>query len=114
MLEAAIALMAIAETRHNGYVDVPPSEITLEIYEELIKCGLSLSRSDAIWMDGWRVHSSRAVHAGLYREYIPKSIHTRIASPDVHVPNLDEIEDIAQANFTAEDLKGMRDKSRMD
>ena len=114
MLEAAIALMVIAETRQNGYVDVPPSEITLEIYEELIKCGLSLSRSDAIWIDGWRVHSPRAVRAGLYREYIPKSIHTRIASPDVRVPSLEEIEDITQTELPAGDLDGMRNRSRMD
>jgi hypothetical protein len=114
MLEAAIALMAIAETRHNGYVDVPPSEITLEIYEELIKCGLSLSRSDALWMNGWRVYSVRAMRSGLYREYIPKSIHTRIASPDVRVPSLEEIEDITQTEFPAEDLNGMRNKSCMD
>jgi hypothetical protein len=114
MLEAAIALMAIAETRHSGYVDVPPSEITLEIFEELVKCGLVLSRSDALWMDGWRVYSSRAVRAGLYREYTPQSIHTRIASPEVRVPSLDEIEDIAQSESSVEDLNGIRSKLRMD
>ena len=114
MLEAAIALMSIAETRGNGYVDVPPSEITLEIYEELIKCGLSLSRSDALWMDGWRLYSPRAVRAGFYREYIPKSIHTRMVSPDIRVPSIEEIEDMAHAEFSAEELSGMRDKSCMD
>jgi hypothetical protein len=114
MLEAAIALMAIAETRRNGYVDVPPSGITPEIFEELTMCGHSLSRSDALWMDGLRLHSPRAVRAGLYREYTPQSIYTRIASPGVRVPNLDEIEDITQAELPAEDLNGMRDKLSMD
>jgi hypothetical protein len=114
MNEAAISLMAIAEMRHNGYVDVPPSEMTAEIYEELVKGGHSLSRSDALWMDGWRVYSPRAVRAGLYREYIPQSMHTRVASPDVRVPSFDEIEHITQAELSTEDLSGTRDKSRMD
>jgi hypothetical protein len=114
MLEATISLMAIAETRHNGYVDVPPSEITPEIYEELIKCRHSLSRSDALWMDGWRLYSPRAVRAGLYRAYTPQSIYTRIASPGVRIPSIDEIEDIGEAELPAEDLNGMRDRSRMD
>jgi hypothetical protein len=54
------------------------------------------------------------VRAGLYREYTPQSIYTRIASPGVRVPNLDEIEDITQAELPAEDLNGMRDKLSMD
>lgn len=114
MHEAAISLMAVADMWPNGYVDVPPSEITPEIYEDLIKCGHGVSRSDARWMDGWRVYSPRAVRAGLYRVYVPLSIHTRVASPGVHVPSLDEIEEITQAELPAEDLCGMREKSRMD
>jgi hypothetical protein len=114
MHEAAISLMAIAETRHKGYVDVPPSELTPEVYEDLIKCGHAVSRSDHLWMDGWRVYSPRAVRAGFYRACVPQSIYTRIASPDVRIPDLAEIEDMQEAEVTAENLNGMREKLHMD
>ena len=113
MNEAAISLMAIAETRHNGYVEVPPSGVTPEIYDELILCGYSVGRSENLWVGGWCVYSPRAVRAGLYRDYIPQSTHTQVASPGVRVPSLDEIEDISDAELPAEDLNGMREKSRM-
>ena len=113
MNEAAISLMAIAEARHNGYVEVPPSGVTSEIYGELILCGYSVGRSENMWVGGWCVYSPRAVRAGLYRDYIPQSIHTQVASPGVRVPSLDEIEEISDAEFPAEDLNAMREKSRM-
>lgn len=114
MLEATMCLMAIADMRPNGYVDVPPSGVTPEIYDELAQCGAAVGRSENLWIDGWRVYSPRAVRAGLYRVYVPRSIHTRVASPGVRVPSLDEIEDVTQAELTAEDLNGMRQKTCMD
>lgn len=111
MNEAAISLMAIAEMRHNGYVEVPPSEVTPEIYDDLIQCGYSIGRSENLWVGGWCVYSPRAVRAGYYRAYIPQSIHTQVASPGVRVPSLEEIEDISEAE-PAEDLTGMRERSR--
>jgi hypothetical protein len=60
------------------------------------------------------VYSPRAVRAGLYRVYVPRSIYTRVASAGVRIPTLEEIEDINQAEFPAEDLNAMREKSRMD
>ena len=107
MREAAISLMAIAETRHEGYVDVPPSELTSEIYEELIKCGHAVSRSDHLWMDGWRVYSPRAVRAGFYKACIPQSLYTRIASRGVRIPDLAEIEDMQETEVPGEDLNGI-------
>ena len=97
MLEATVCLISIAEIRHNGFVDTPPSAVTPEIRHELIQCGLAVSRSDHLWVDGWRVYSSRALRAGLYRDYVPQSTYTRVASLGVRVPTLDEIEDITQA-----------------
>lgn len=114
MLEATICLMAIAARRTYSYVDVPPSAVTPEILDELVQCGAAVGRSESLWIDGWRVYSPRAVRAGLYRVYVPRSIHTRVASPGVRVPSLDEIEHITQAEHAAEDLNGMREKSRMD
>jgi hypothetical protein len=113
MNKTAISLMAIAETRKNGYVEVPPSGVTPEIYEDLILCGYSIGRSEHLWVEGWCVYSPRAVRAGLYRAYKPQSRYTRVASPDVRVPSLDEIEDISEAEIPAEDLSGMSNKSRM-
>jgi hypothetical protein len=114
MLEATICLMAIADLRTYGYVDAPPSAVTPEILDELIQCGAAVGRSENLWIDGWRVYSPRAVRAGLFRVYVPRSIHTRVASPGVRVPSLDEIEDVTQAEFAPEDLSGMRQKTCMD
>lgn len=113
MNETAISLMAIAETRRNGYVEVPPSGVTPEVYDELILCGYSIGRSENLWKGGWCVFSPRAVRAGLYRDYTPQSIYTQDASPDVRVPSLEEIEDISEAEPPAEDLNGMRERTRM-
>ena len=113
MNEEAIALMAIAETRLKGYVEVPPLGITAEIYDVLILCGYSVGRSENLWIGGWCLYSPRAVRAGFYRAYTPQSSFTRIASPDVRVPRVDEIEEISEAELPAEDLNGMREKSRM-
>ena len=113
MLEATICILAIADLRTYGYVDLPPSAVTPEILDELIQCGAAVGRSESLWIDGWRVYSPRAVRAGLYRDYIPQSTHTQVASPGVRVPSLDEIEDISDAELPAEDLNGMREKSRM-
>ena len=114
MLETTICLMAIAAMRTNGYVDVPPSAVTPEMLDELVQCGVAVGRSENLWIDGWRVYSPRAVRAGLYRVYVPRSIHTRIESPGVRVPSLDEIEDVTQADLAPEDLNGMRQKTCMD
>lgn len=54
MLEATICLMAIADMRPNGHVDVPPSGVTPEIYDELVQCGAAVGRSENLWIDGWR------------------------------------------------------------
>lgn len=113
MNEAAICLMVIAETRHDGYVEAPASAVTPEICDELIQCGYSVGRSENLWLGGWCVYSPRAVRAGLYRDYIPQSIHTRVESPGVRVPSLDEIEGISDAEIPAEDLNAIREKSRM-
>ena len=110
MLEATICILAIADLRTYGYVDLPPSAVTPEILDELIQCGAAVGRSESLWIDGWRVYSPRAVRAGLYRVYVPRSIYTRVASAGVRIPTLDDID---QAEFTAEDLNGMREKSRM-
>jgi hypothetical protein len=107
MLEETISLIAMAEIRHNGYVDAPPSGVTAEIRDELILCGLAVSRSDHLWVDGWRIYSSRALRAGLYREYVPQSTFTRVASVGVRVPTLDEIENITQAELPTDDLNGI-------
>ena len=58
--------------------------------------------------------SPRAVRAGLYRDYTPQSIYTQVASPDVRVPSLDEIEDINEAELPEESLNRIREKWRMD
>jgi hypothetical protein len=114
MLEATICILAIADLRSHGYADVPPSAVTPEIFDELLQCGAAVGRSESLWIDGWRVYSPRAVRAGLYRVYVPRSIYTRVASAGVRIPTLEEIEDINQAEFPAEDLNAMREKSRMD
>lgn len=114
MNEVAISLMVLANVRRNGYVDVPPSGITPEIYDELILSGYSVGRSDRLWMDGWCVYSPRAVRAGLFRAHIPQSIYTRVASLGVRVPYLEEIEEISEADLPVEDLNAMRDKSHLD
>lgn len=113
MLEAAISLMAIADMRQTGYVEVPPSGLTPEIYEELILSGHAVGRSDYLWMDGWRVYSPRAIRAGLYQAYVPHSIYTRIASSDARIPEIHELEAVPQAELPANDLDPARDKSRM-
>lgn len=106
--------MAIADMRTYGYVDVPPSAVTSEILDELVQCGAAVGRSENLWIDGWRVYSPRALRARLYRVYVPRSIYTRVASAGVHIPTLEEIEDLSQAECPAEDLNGMREKSHMD
>lgn len=114
MLETTICLMAIADMRIFGYVDVPPSVVTPEILDELVQCGAAVGRSENLWIDGWRVYSPRALRSGLYRVYVPRSIYTRVASAGVRIPTLDEIEDINQAESPAEEFNAMREKSRMD
>lgn len=114
MNETAISLMAIAETRRNGYVEVPPSGVTPKVYDELILCGYGIGRSENLWRGGWCVFSPRAVRAGLYRDYTPQSIYTQVTSPDVRVPSLDETEDINEAELPEESLNRIREKWRMD
>ncbi|MFP5237664.1 MAG: hypothetical protein ACLGSD_17350 [Acidobacteriota bacterium] len=113
MLETAISLLAIADMRRHGYVEVPPSAVDPDVYLDLVRCGAAVGRSDYLWIDGWRVYSPRAVGAGLYRPYVPHSLHTRLASPGVRVPCLEEIEEIAQFELPSSYLNGLRDKSRM-
>jgi len=114
MLETTICLMAIADLRIFGYVDVPPSAITPEVLNELIQCGAAVGRSENLWIDGWRVYSPRALRAGMYRVYVPRSIYTRVATAGVRIPTLDKIEDINQGGLSSQDLNGMREKSHLD
>lgn len=111
MQETAISLMAIAETRKNGYVDVPPSELSPEVYEELIRCGHCVSRSDALWKEGWRVYSPRAVRAGFFEPHISRSIYTRIASPEDRVPTLAVVEAMRQTEIADDEVCEIWDKA---
>jgi hypothetical protein len=114
MNEEAISIMAIAHMNSDGYTDVPPTLITPEIEQSLLEHGYAVAKSDAIWVNGWRVFSARAVRAGLYRDYIPPSNFTRVASPGVRIPAIDEIEEIDGSELLIEVLIKMRDTPRGD
>lgn len=103
MNEKAFSIIVIAELR-GGYTDVPPTGITLEIQQDLTRLGYSIGRSDSTWIGGWRLYSPRAVRAGLYRSYIPRSIYSQIASPNARVPSLAEIEEVEERELSAEDV----------
>ncbi len=92
MNKTAISLMVIADMRHDSYTDAPPTAITPEIHDELVRCGYAVARSDHLWVKGWRLWAPRAVRAGLYRPHIPRSIYIQVASPEARVSTLDELE----------------------
>lgn len=110
--EEAISIMVIAHMNSDGYTDVPPPLITPEIEQSLLEYGFPVSKSDAIWVDGWRVYSPRAVRAGLYQSYIPPSNFTRVASPGVRIPAIDEIEGVEGSESLIEVLIKMRGMPR--
>jgi hypothetical protein len=110
----AISIMVIAHMDSDGYTDVPPPLITPEIEQSLLENGFPVSESDAIWVNGWRVFSPRAVRAGLYQSYIPPSAFTRVASPGVRVPAIDEIEGVEGSESLIEVLIKMRGMPRGD
>jgi hypothetical protein len=112
--EEAISIMVIAHIDSDDYTDVPPPLITPEIEQSLLEYGFPVSKSDAIWVDGWRVYSPRAVRAGLYQSYIPPSNFTRVASPEVRIPSIEEIEGIEGPESLIEILIRMRGKPRGD
>ena len=114
MNEEAISIMIIAHMDSNGYTDVPPPLITPEIEQSLLEYGYGVSKSDAIWVDGWRVFSPRAVRSGHYRPYIPPSNFTRVASPGVRIPAVDEIEKVEGSELLIEVLIKMRGIPRGD
>lgn len=114
MNEEAISIMVIAHMDSDGYTDVPPPLITPEIAQSILEHGFAISESDAVWVNGWRVFSPRAVRAGLYRSYIPPSNFTRVATPGVRIPKINEIEDIDGSERLIEVLIKMRGTSRGD
>ncbi len=114
MNEEAISIMVIAHMDSDGYTDVPPPLITPEIEQSLVEYGYAVSKSDAIWVNGRRVFSPRAVRAGLYRSYIPPSNFTRVASPGVRIPAINEIEEIDGSELLIEVLIKMRGTPRGD
>ncbi len=114
MNEEAISIMVIAHMDSDGYTDVPPPLITPEIEQSLLEHGYAVAKSDATWVNGWRVFSPRAVRAGHYRSYIPPSNFTRVASPGVRIPAIDEIEGVEGSESIIEVLLRMRGKPRGD
>lgn len=114
MNEKAFSIMVIAHMDPSGYTDVPPPLITPEIENSLLEYGYAVSKSDAIWIDGWRVFSPRAVRAGHYRSYIPPSNFTRVASSGVRIPAIDEIETVEGSELLIEVLIKMRGMPRGD
>lgn len=114
MNEEAISIMVIAYMDSDGYTDVPPPLITPEIEQTLLTHGFAVGKSDRLWIDGWRVYSPRAVRAGLYQSYIPPSNFTCVASPEVRIPSIEEIEVIEGSESLIEILIRMRGKPRGD
>jgi hypothetical protein len=113
MNEQVLSIIVIAELR-GGVTEVPPSGINLEIQQDLTRLGYSIGRSDSTWIGGWRLYSARAVRAGLYRSYVPRSIYSQVASPDTRVPSLAEIEDMEESELSAKDLIDVCAKLRAD
>jgi hypothetical protein len=112
--EEAICIMVIAHMHSDGYTDVPPPLITPEIEQSLLEHGFAVAKSDARWVNGWRIFSTRAIRAGLYRSYIPPSNFTCVASPDVRIPAIDEIEGVEGSESFIEILIRMRGTPRGD
>jgi hypothetical protein len=112
--EEAISIMVIAHMDSDGYTDVPWPLITPEIEQILLTYRFAVGRSDSLWVDGWRVYFPRAVRAGLYRSYIPPSNFTRVASPGVRIPAIDEIEDVEESESLIGVLIRMRGIARDD
>lgn len=81
-----INLIAAVE-RNDGYADVPPGSIDDEIESELAVYGYAVSRSDRLWLGGYRILSPESIQAGNYRPHVPRSIFTCATSKFAHVPD---------------------------
>lgn len=87
MNRSVINLIAVAERSEHGYADVPPGSINNEIEIELATLGYAVSRSDRLWIGGFRVHTPESILFGNYRPYVPPSIFTCASSWSAHVPD---------------------------
>jgi len=87
MHRAVVNLIAAVERSEHGFVDVPPDSINDEIESELAVYGYAIARSDRLWLGGYRLHSPESILFGNYRQYVPPSNFTSIASRSAHVPD---------------------------
>ena len=87
MNRAVINLIAVVERNQRGYADVPPGSITEEIESELAAWGYAVSRSDRLWLGGFRIYSPESIEARNYMLHVPPSIFTCASSRFAQVPD---------------------------
>ena len=83
---STVNLIAVTERSERGYADVPPGSVNDEIERELAVLGYAVSRSDRLWLGGFRIYSPESIQAGNYMPHVPPSIFTCPGSQTAHVP----------------------------
>jgi hypothetical protein len=88
MKRSTINLIAVTERSEHGYADVPPGSVNDEIEAELAAMGYAVSKSDRLWLGGFRVYSPESIRAGNYMLQVPPSIFTCAGSQLARVPDV--------------------------
>lgn len=92
----------IAQAEKKGYADVPPGSINDEIERDLAAWGYAVSRSDRLWLNGFRVYTPEAILAGNYRLHVPPSIFTCASSKFAQVPDAGDFDIDAVLEYRGE------------